>query len=110
MKRVAVENTCVLYVDGGTATATGYVTNQFISVDNLKCCHQIPFTVSLSSGATGAGTIVGTSSYNFGDNLPFVLEGDFAMCETIQPGTPPTPGPVVKVEVKYAGQNFVEMD
>lgn len=112
MKKVAVELTSILSSDvpGAVVQVTGYVTNPFISVDNLKCCHSISYMVTLASGAVGTGVITGSSSFNFGDNQPFVLEGDSKLTPTEQPGLVPTPGPTVMVKVSYAGQNSVEMD
>ena len=114
MKKLAVEGS-LLSVDGGVATVTSYITNPNMSVDNKKACHSINYTVTLSpSGATGSGTITGSSSFNLGDNQPFVLEGDSFPTPTMNPPTPttptPTPGPTVIVKVSFANQSVVEMD
>ena len=42
--------------------------------------------------------------------MSFVLENDSVMVETIQPGTPPTPGPTVTVKVQSAGQTSTQAD
>ena len=106
MKYIAVNSpSCFLTTGNPSDVVTilpASVTNPNITIDHFNPYHIITFTVTLASGATGGGAINGTSVFAKGDNMSFVLEQDSVQVETMQPGTPPTPGPVVTVFVQNA--------
>lgn len=114
MKFIAVNSpTCFLTTGNPADVVTilpASVTNPNMTIDHFNPYHIISFTLTLSSGATGAGVLNGTSVSTKGDYMSFVLEQDSVQVETIQPGTPPTPGPVVTVFVQSAGQTSTMAD
>lgn len=114
MKYIAVNSpSCFLTTGNPSDVVTilpASVTNPNITIDHFNPYHVITFTVTLAIGATGGGAINGTSVFAKGDNMSFVLEGDSISVPTVQPGTPPTPGPTVTVKVQNAGQNSTSCD
>lgn len=109
MKFIAVTG-CTLTVPGGTVTVTGGDMSTTITIDNKQPYHSISFTIQLTTGHVGSGTINGSSVNAFGDSKPFVLEGDKTMVEASVPPPSTVPPVTVPVTVSLAGNTFVQCD
>lgn len=109
MKFIALTG-CTLTVPGGTVTVTGGDMSTTITIDNKQPYHSIDFTIKLESGHIGKGTINGSSVNAFGDNKPFVLEGDKTMVEASVPPPSTVPPTTVPVTVSLAGNTSVQCD
>lgn len=109
MKFIAVTG-CTLTVPGGTVTVIGGDMSASLTIDNKQPYHSINFTITLTTGHVGSGTINGSSINTFGDNKPFVLEGDKTMVEASVPPPATVPPVIVPVTVSLAANTTVLCD
>lgn len=109
MKFIAVTG-CTLTVPGGTVTVVGGDMSTTITIDNKQPYHSINFTIKLTTGHIGSGTINGSSTNTFGDNKHFVLEGDDTTVKASVPPPSTVPPVTVPVTVSFAANTSVQCD